>query len=117
MHELSIMREILNIAFESAAKHRLNKISGINVVVGDFSGVEPSALEFAFEYFTRDTPAQGSELTIARVGVTGHCRRCGVKMEGVSGLKCSCGKPPDYEMLTGMELYLDSITGESEQGE
>lgn len=115
MHELSIMEGIFDIITENAAKHRLKKISRVNVVVGALSGVEPAALEFAFEHFARNTLAEGAEFTIAAVGVTGRCRRCGVTMEGIRGLKCACDRPPDYELLTGKELYVDTITGDNEE--
>lgn len=114
MHELSIMQSIFDIVTETAAKNHLNEIRKIHVVVGALSGVEPAALDFAFEYFARNTLADGAEFTITEVGVTGRCRRCGVTMEGINELRCNCDKPPDYEMLTGKELYVDTITGDNE---
>lgn len=114
MHELSIMQGIFDIVLENAAKHRLKNISNINVVVGELSGVEPAALNFAFSCFAQNTLAEGAELTITEVKVTGRCRRCGIQLDGISGLACACNRPPDFEILTGRELYVDTITGEDE---
>lgn len=114
MHELSIMQGIFDIVLENAAKHRLKNISNINVVVGELSGVEPAALKFAFGCFAQSTLAKGAEFTITEVKVTGRCRRCKIQFEGISGLTCACNQPPDNEILTGVELYVDTIIGESE---
>lgn len=116
MHEMSIMQGIFDIVTENIAQHRLNKVTAVNVVVGELSGVKPAALEFAFQCFAQGTLAEGAEFTITRVPVTGRCRRCSIEMTGITGLSCNCHQPPDYEMLTGTELYVDSITGDN-QGE
>jgi hydrogenase nickel incorporation protein HypA/HybF len=112
VHELSIMQSILDIVTETATKHKLSKINKIQVVLGALSGVEPAALYFAFAYYVRDTLADGAELAITTMGVTGRCRRCGVTMDGIYQLRCNCDRLPDYEMLTGKELYVDTITGD-----
>lgn len=117
MHELSIMQGIFDIVMEKVEEHRIKKISKVNVVVGELSGVEPAALSFAFSFFVQNTLAEGAELTITEIGVTGRCRRCGINLVGTSGLTCGCNQPPDYELLTGMELYVDSIIGETKEQE
>ncbi|QNB46778.1 hydrogenase maturation nickel metallochaperone HypA [Thermanaerosceptrum fracticalcis] len=114
MHELSIMQSIFEIVMENAAKHRLKKVEKVHVVVGELSGVEPEALKFAFSFFARDSVAQDAEFSITTVGVSGRCRACGEKLAGITNLRCKCEVKPDYEMLTGKELYVDTITGESE---
>lgn len=113
MHEISIMSGIFDIVLNQADQNRLKNISAINVVVGELSGVEPAALHFAFSCFAKNTLAEGAEFTVTPVKPTGRCRRCSTSLEGISGLTCRCAEGPDYEMLTGTELYVNTITGES----
>lgn len=117
MHELSIMQGIFDIVMENASQHQLTRIKSVYVVVGDLSGVEPDALRFAFDFFAQNTPAEGAEFVIKTVPITGKCRRCGEKLNGFTGLKCRCDGPPDYQLLTGRELYVDTITGEDDKEE
>ncbi|MDA8228820.1 MAG: hydrogenase maturation nickel metallochaperone HypA [Desulfitobacterium hafniense] len=115
MHELSIMQGVFDIVLDNAEKHSLTKITKINIVVGEISGVEPEALDFAFSYFARGSIAEGAEFSITRVPLTGRCRRCGEKLQGLVNLECKCEGPPAYEMLTGTELYVNTIAGENEE--
>lgn len=114
MHELSIMQSIFDIVIDNAAKHRLRTITKINVVAGEISGVEPAALDFAFDYFAQGSLAEGAEFSITQVPVTGRCIRCGELLKGIVNLNCKCKEGPEYEMLTGNELYVNTVTGESE---
>lgn len=117
MHELSIMQGIFDIVMENAAQHQLTRVKSVRVVVGDLSGVEPDALSFAFDFFANNTLAKGAEFVINTVPITGKCRRCSEKLDGFTGLRCQCDGPPDYELLTGRELYVDTITGENDEEE
>jgi hydrogenase nickel incorporation protein HypA/HybF len=64
MHELSIAEELLNIITEKARQAGIGKISRINLRIGEFSGVLPDALVFAFEMLSRDTISQGARIEI-----------------------------------------------------
>jgi hydrogenase nickel incorporation protein HypA/HybF len=64
MHELSIAEELLNIITEKARQVGIRKISRIDLRIGEFSGVLPDALVFAFEMLSRDTMSQGARIEI-----------------------------------------------------
>ena len=64
MHELSIAEELLNIITEKARQVGIQKISRIDLRIGEFSGVLPDALVFAFEMLSRDTMSQGARVKI-----------------------------------------------------
>ena len=117
MHELSIMQGIFDIVMDNASQHQLTRVKSVHVVVGDLSGVEPDALRFAFDFFANNTLAEGAEFSVTTVPITGKCRRCGIRFDGFAGLRCHCDGPPDYELLTGRELYVDTITGENDEEE
>ena len=64
MHELSIAEELLNIITEKARQVGIEKISRITLRIGEFSGVLPDALVFAFEMLSKDTMSQDACIEI-----------------------------------------------------
>jgi hydrogenase nickel incorporation protein HypA/HybF len=64
MHELSIAEELLNIITEKAQRAGIRKIVRIDLRIGEFSGVLPDALVFAFEMLSRDTMSEGARVEI-----------------------------------------------------
>lgn len=48
MHEMSLMWEIINLVSDDARLKGFDKVSKIDVIVGDLSNVLPDALELAF---------------------------------------------------------------------
>jgi hydrogenase nickel incorporation protein HypA/HybF len=72
--------------------------------------VVPSALAFSFDLVVQGTPVEGAELEIDEVPVTGECRACGAenRLESFPLLCNSCGSH-DLEILTGEELYVESL--------
>ncbi|GAB3198850.1 hypothetical protein GCM10027062_14120 [Nocardioides hungaricus] len=66
MHELAVMRSVVETVAEHAAGRRVTRI---RLVVGERSGVLPHALEFCFDLACADTPLAGAELVLdARPG-------------------------------------------------
>ena len=68
MHELSIAEELLQIITEKAAQVGIGKIEQINLKIGEFSGILPDALVFAFEMLSKDTITDGARIEIEQSG-------------------------------------------------
>jgi hydrogenase nickel incorporation protein HypA/HybF len=68
MHELSIAEELLQIITKKAALVGIGKIERINLKIGEFSGVLPDALVFAFEMLSKDTIMECAEIEIEQSG-------------------------------------------------
>ncbi len=49
MHEFSIVNNIVDIAIGSAEQNGLKTVSCVEIEVGKAAGIEPSAMEFAWE--------------------------------------------------------------------
>jgi hydrogenase nickel incorporation protein HypA/HybF len=64
MHELSIAEELLSIITEKAAQVGIHKISRIDLKIGEFSGILPDALVFAFEMLSKETMSEGARIEI-----------------------------------------------------
>lgn len=68
MHELSIAEELLQIITKKASQVGIGKIEQINLKIGEFSGILPDALIFAFEMLSKDTMTEGARIEIERSG-------------------------------------------------
>ena len=64
MHELSLIHGVLEIITASAKVHDIKQVSLIRLVVGEYYGALPEALNFAFEAVTRDTICEGAVLEL-----------------------------------------------------
>ncbi len=55
MHELSIVMSIVDAAEEQVAKHGATHVESIGLEIGTLAGIEPDALEFAWEAAVPET--------------------------------------------------------------
>jgi len=76
MHELSIAREIFDIIEAERVRHGFEVVEKVRLRVGGLSGVEPQALEFAFEVIREDTCAAQADLEIEMEPTKLVCRQC-----------------------------------------
>ncbi len=67
MHELSLCVSLVEQIEAVATREQATCVTRVELVVGDRSGVEPEALEFAFPMAAEGTVAQGAELVIEAV--------------------------------------------------
>jgi hydrogenase nickel incorporation protein HypA/HybF len=110
MHEVSIMQS----ALESAERHALaqgaTRIHRIVLRIGAASGVEPDALEFAFEPVTRGSMADGATLEIVQVATICFCRTCQTEFQPEDLIHfCPACQTPALDLLKGMEMELASL--------
>ncbi len=76
MHEFSIVQGIVGIALESARKHNAGHIFAVEVEVGQASGVEKEAMEFAWEAAGKGTILEGARLVLKVIPLQVACRNC-----------------------------------------
>lgn len=108
MHELPITQSILQIALDAAAGQR---ITAINLVIGDLSSIVDDSIQFYFDILSRDTAAEGAELRIERLRGTATCAECGHQQAATVPLAAfceSCGSPR-VVITGGRELRVESI--------
>jgi len=91
MHELAITQSVLDIALEHAKKHKANKITSINLVIGEMSGIVDECVRFYFESISKDTIASEATLSFETVPTKGRCRDCDTTLPsatstGIAGL-------------------------------
>lgn len=114
MHELSIAQSLLDIIVDESNRHRLGRINKVRLRIGDLAAVVPESLRFCFDLVSRDTVASGALLEIETVAVTARCDKCDFPFEVKDRVfECPrCGEPV-FEMLSGRELYVMSLEGET----
>ncbi len=110
MHEYSITQSMLSLALEKANEAKASKITQINLVIGELSGIADECVQFYFDFLSKDTIASGAGLTFERVPLKLRCRNC----EAVflpEGLDWSCPEcqGSTVEMISGRECYMESI--------
>jgi hydrogenase nickel incorporation protein HypA/HybF len=107
MHELSIAESVVAIATRHAAGRRVHRVE---FRVGHLRQVVPSALEFAFELVTKETPLEGAVLEIEDVPAEGVCRSCGARSV-MPEFPLTCGRcgSLDVQVVAGEELHVESL--------
>jgi hydrogenase nickel incorporation protein HypA/HybF len=76
VHELSLMRTLLQQVDEHQASHPSCHLCRIEVSVGEFSGVDPELLRLAFGDATCGTPLEEVAFAVSRVPLSARCRSC-----------------------------------------
>ena len=110
MHEFSITQSILSIALEKANAANANRISQINLVIGELSGIVDECVEFYFEFLSKDTIAAQASLSFQHPPTRLRCRNCATVFSP-NNLNWACPNchEPKIEILSGRECYVESI--------
>ena len=118
MHELAIAESLLAIVTEEARRHELERVHVIRLQIGVLAGIVPEALTFSFEMLSQDTVASGAVLEIETPPVVAHCLECDLRFDVVNEvfLCPRCGRP-DLKLVSGRELSLVNIEGETRDGD
>jgi hydrogenase nickel incorporation protein HypA/HybF len=113
MHELSIAHSILSIAEKAVPADNTGVVSGISLQIGELSGIEIDALEFAFSIIKRDTLFENAELNIQLIKGEAECLECN-KLFFLNSYGTSCPGCKSYSMqiLKGKEMKVLNITVE-----
>ncbi len=110
MHELAVTQGMLSIALEHAAKAGAKRITRINLLLGEMSGIVDDSVQFYFDFVSKGTAAEGAILSFERVAACFRCRACQTTFSpGDREWTCpQCGEL-SLEIVAGREFYVDSI--------
>jgi hydrogenase nickel incorporation protein HypA/HybF len=110
MHELSVTQEIIDIALEKAKEAKAEKITRINLVIGEMTGIVDDCVQFYFDFLSKDSIASGTTLSFKRIPMQVRCRKCGFSFSPDKSLwSCPQCNQWDVEVVAGREFYIDSI--------
>lgn len=111
MHEFSIAMNIVNIAITEATKAQAEKISEIEIEVGQASGVVREALEFALQSAVKGTVLENARVIYNEIPAIAECTSCkhNFKIIGSVGSCPECGDIT-ANLISGRELKVKTIT-------
>ena len=110
MHEYSITQSMLSLALEKAGEAKAGKITRINLVVGELSGIVDECIQFYFDFLSKDTIASGAGLSFERKPTTLRCRHCeAVFTPRNHDWSCPDCNEAGIEVISGRECYMESI--------
>lgn len=81
MHEMGIANSVLDGVAAELRRRPGSRAVKVGVRIGELAGVDPDALNFAFEALTLDTPLAGVKLDIEYVAPRSQCRDCKSEFE------------------------------------
>lgn len=113
MHELALVKGLLEAVLQEAEGHGIKKIDRIKIVIGGLTAALPGSLEFAFQVLSRETPARGAALEIEKRPLEMECRDClqAFRPPG-TGFNCPGCSSSRTKIVQGRELYVEFFEGE-----
>ena len=110
MHELSVTQEMLDIALNKAKEVGAKKISNINLVIGEMSGIIDDSVQFYFDFLSEGTIAHKAVLTFRRVPVKVKCLGCGnTYSPETTPWDCPECSQWNAEVIAGREFYIENM--------
>jgi len=110
MHEYSITESILSLALDKASEANAGKITRVNLVVGELSGVVAECVQFYFDHISKDTPADGANLAFTIKPTTVRCHKCdNIFTPQDSDWSCPECHEIGMDIISGRECYMESI--------
>jgi len=66
MHELKLVRSLLDDLLKRAEEEKISKISGITIKMGEFTELNEEIVKFFIENNSKGTPAEGAGVLIEK---------------------------------------------------
>lgn len=77
MHELSIMKRIVETVLSVQEQNQEGKITGLTLLVGEGRNFVQEWVQSYFDMLSKDTPVEGAKVSLEQVPVTAKCLGCG----------------------------------------
>ncbi|MFW6117743.1 MAG: hydrogenase nickel incorporation protein HypA [Thermoproteota archaeon] len=131
MHEWALAESVISTASQIAEKEGMEEVKEIKIKIGELQHLEMDILKFAFSQL-KTSRMKNAKIDIETVKATLKCRVCGnqwvfdrekldedtaeaihfVPEIAHTYIKCpECGSP-DFEILEGRGIWIDSIRGQ-----
>jgi hydrogenase nickel incorporation protein HypA/HybF len=110
VHELSIALSMIDEITEQMARRGGGRVEVVHLRIGVLSGIEGSALRFAYEMAAEGTELEGSRLEIESVALLVHCPACGEDHRPeLHKVLCPRCVTPAQEIVEGRELEVRAL--------
>ena len=114
MHELGIAKDLWAVIEKEAKQRGLKEITGINIAIGEASGIEDHFLRHSFEdHIFPNSIAKDAKLVITYEPLKAKCSSCGIEItkENLKTFRCPGCNGLAIEIITGKECYVKEIQG------
>ncbi len=136
MHEWALADGVVSTALKAAEKEGLNKITKIKIKIGEVQQIEIEVFRFALQEVIKPQKAllKDTEIEIGTDKAILKCRNCGHEWAFSDAMKklseeesesihfvpevahvyirCPSCKSPDFELMKGRGVWIESIEGE-----
>jgi hydrogenase nickel incorporation protein HypA/HybF len=114
MHELSVTQSLLEIALRHAQQVGAQKITVLNLVVGQLASIVDDSVQFYWEIVSQGTLAEHAQLHFTRLPAEFECRECQTHFP-LNGKDFACPQcqSTQVRIVQGEEFHLESIEVES----
>ena len=114
MHEMSLVRSVVEIVKEEAEAAGAAKVTKVHVVVGEGRDIVTDLFESLFQFLARGTVAEGAAVELHPTPYTVRCNACGhefhlIPIDKRTWTCPNCGAYRDYVLVSGMEFYISRI--------
>jgi len=110
MHELPITQNVLALALAHAERAGATRIVRLHLVIGGLASIVDDSVQFYWDFVSKGTIAEGSELVFRRVPGKLQCGACGETflVDGIDYACPSCGSVRT-RVVDGQQFTLESI--------
>jgi hydrogenase nickel incorporation protein HypA/HybF len=110
MHELAITQSMFDIVLKQAEKAQAKKVTKINLVIGEMTGVVGDSVQFYLEFLSKGTVAEGTAVSVTMIPPKAQCRNCRQTFE-LAQFEQACPncKKSGMDIVAGNELFVESI--------
>jgi hydrogenase nickel incorporation protein HypA/HybF len=100
----------MDIVLDQAKSAEAKKVTKINLVIGEMSGVVSDCVQFYFDFLKKGNAAEGATLDFKLVPVELRCRDCQTVFQpnDFAWVCPNCGSTRP-EVIRGQESYVESI--------
>lgn len=114
MHEMSLVRNLVQVVAEEAEAANVEKITAIHLVVGEGRDIVEDMLPPLFQFLSRGTVMENAEIVVQHVPYMVKCNQCGTEfhlevMQPEKWACPGCHAYKDYKMVSGNEFYISRM--------
>jgi len=110
MHELSVTESLLRIALEHAEKANAQRVTDLNIVMGELSSMVDDSIQFYWKIIAKGTIAEQATLHFRRVPAELECQTCFERYHPTDKeLACPQCNGVNTKIVAGEEFALESI--------
>ncbi len=114
MHEMSLVRPVVDIVLKSCEGKNVGAVRTVNLTIGETHDVVNELVPGLFRYLARGTVAENAEVLIRTIPLTVQCDGCGaifrIDVHDQATWRCpQCGARQNYHLYSGQEFRIDSI--------